>query len=296
MHDCEGHVKAAAWGRGRWPFTSVCTLFQAAASWPSPHARRVSPVVLADAPQPEDAHDWSRFRKWQVIVVNRFQTTHWSLVAAAREQSQPSREALEQLCRTYRPPVLAYLRRSGLADGDAEDLTQMFFVHFLEHAWYADADPQRGRFRTLLLTALRRFVINQHHHEHALKRHARLAEGSAVDLIADESESPETAFTRTWLATVISRAMHHMQEEWVQDGKGERFEQLAPLLEHAGPQELHALAAATGLRSNTLSVQVHRMRRRLRELVRHELLQTVGSREALEQELAELRDLSQPPA
>jgi len=42
-------------------------------------------------------------------------------------------------------------------------------------------------------------------------------------------------------------------------------------------------------------VQVHRMRQRLRQLVRLELLQTVGSREALELELAELRGALQPP-
>ena len=40
------------------------------------------------------------------------------------------------------------------------------------------------------------------------------------------------------------------------------------------------------------------MRQRFRQLVRLELLQTVGSREALEEELAELRSvvLPEPPA
>lgn len=223
-----------------------------------------------------------------------FQDTRWSLIVAAREQPQRAQAALEQLCRAYRPPVLAYLRHCGLSPGDAEDLTQAFFVHFLERGWYAEADPQRGRFRSLLLTALRHFIIDQHHHDGAQKRSAVFAGDDAIDRIADEGEGPEAAFTRTWLGTVIGHAMNRLQDEWTRAGKREQFEQLAPLLEHAEPRELQALASATGMRSNTLAVQAHRMRQRLRDLVREELLQTVGSPEALELELAELRGVAQP--
>lgn len=224
-----------------------------------------------------------------------FQDTRWSLIAAAREHPQRARQALEQLCRAYRPPVLAYLRRSGMAGNDAEDLTQAFFVHFLERGWYAEADPQRGRFRSLLLTALRRFVIDQRLHEGAQKRSAPQIGDDALDRIADENDTPDIAFARAWLGTVIGHAMNRLQDEWNHAGKREQFERLAPLLEHADSHELQALAASTGARSNTLAVQVHRMRQRLRELVRLELLQTVGSHEALEQELAELRGVALPP-
>ena len=81
-----------------------------------------------------------------------------------------------------------------------------------------------------------------------------------------------------------------MQAEWERNGKQAQFEQLAPLLvEQADSNELRELAMRSGVRSNTLAVQAHRMRQRLRQLVRLELLQTVGSRAALEIELAELR-------
>ena len=58
--------------------------------------------------------------------MGQFQTTRWSLIAtAARESPSLAREALEQLCRAYRPPVVAYLRRDGHAPADAEDLAQI---------------------------------------------------------------------------------------------------------------------------------------------------------------------------
>lgn len=220
-----------------------------------------------------------------------FQDTRWSLIQAARDDPGRARDALELLCRAYRPPVLAFIRRSGYSGNDAEDLTQAFFMRFLERGWYADADPQRGRFRSLLLTSLRRFLVDQRAHDLARKRNGQCLGGDALDMLADDGQSPEDAFTRTWLATVIEHAMARLQAEWERNGKREQFERLAPLLTEPGDSsELQALAASTGIRSNTLAVQAHRMRQRLRQLVRLELLQTVGSRKALEEELIELRD------
>ena len=48
-------------------------------------------------------------------TVSRFVTTRWSLVQRASAESRESHAALEQLCRTYRPPVLAYVRANGYA-------------------------------------------------------------------------------------------------------------------------------------------------------------------------------------
>lgn len=224
--------------------------------------------------------------------MSRFQTTRWSLIAsAATESGADARPALEQLCRAYRPPVLAYVRRCGHAGAEAEDMVQAFFLRFLEKGWYADADPRRGRFRNLLLVSLRRFLADEQARARALKRNGRArADADALEGLADPGETPEQAFDRAWLGTVLARAMTRLQQEWHGAGKHTEFAQLAPLLAE-GPDtgELQAIASRLGLNRNTLAVQLHRMRARLRQLARLELLQTVDSREALEAELAELR-------
>lgn len=224
--------------------------------------------------------------------MSRFQTTRWSLIAsAATETGADARPALEQLCRAYRPPVLAYVRRSGHAGAEAEDIVQAFFLRFLETGWYAQADPHRGRFRNLLLVSLRHFLADERARERALKRNGGArADADALEELADAGETPEQAFDRAWLGTVLARAMTRLQQEWHGAGKHGEFARLGPLLaEGPDPGDLRAIAVQMGLSRNTLAVKLHRMRGRLRQLARLELLQTVDSREALEAELAELR-------
>ncbi|CAN5672506.1 hypothetical protein BH23PSE2_BH23PSE2_08810 [soil metagenome] len=221
----------------------------------------------------------------------RFNTTRWSLIADACSEGDQVRPALEQVCRDYRPPVLAYVRGHGHGRDDAEDLTQEFFARFIEQGWYSVATPERGRFRALLLTALRRFVQNADAHRHAQKR------GGDIRLVGlDEGDepaasgSPEQAFMQGWLAILLERARSRLHEEYKGSGRTALFDQLWPCIDgRAGSDELQAIAERLGQRRNTVAVHLHRMRKRLRQLIRLELLATVGSREDLEAELDELR-------
>jgi RNA polymerase sigma-70 factor (ECF subfamily) len=229
--------------------------------------------------------------------MSRFDTTRWSLVVRARGGAADARTALAVLCATYRPPVLAYIRSRGYGSDAAQDLTQAFFARFLEQAIHAAADPARGRFRAFLLTAIKRFLINAEEEAHAVKRGGRIhfesidavANGTASILPADE-ETPERAFERAWAVVVIEAALRRLRDEADAAGKRELFDQLRDFLTEAPDETDYArVAAALNLRRNTLAVAVHRMRHRLRELVREELQQTATDRPALETELRELR-------
>ena len=130
--------------------------------------------------------------------MSRFDTTRWSLVLQAREDAPHAHAALEALCRSYRPPVLAYVRSRGYTADAAEDLVQGFFVRFLDHAWHATAERERGRFRAYLLTMLKRYLSSSEIEAHAQKRggDARvesLDEASAAsveDELADTTTAP----------------------------------------------------------------------------------------------------------
>jgi RNA polymerase sigma-70 factor (ECF subfamily) len=229
--------------------------------------------------------------------MTHFDTTHWSIVLRARGDTADARAALEALCRRYRPPVLAYIKRRGHSAEDAEDLAQTFFTRFLEDAYYATADPARGRFRALLLTALKRFLIDADAHAHALKRGGGVPLRSldsgfgseAPERLADDA-TPENAFDRDWAATVLEAAMQRLREEAKQAGRQRLFDHLSEfLLERPDEADYARVAAALALRRNTLAVAVHRLRQRLRELVREELAQTTTDQTELESELRQLR-------
>ena len=223
-----------------------------------------------------------------------FATTRWSLILDARTGPEAGRVALEQICRDYRQPVLSYVRRHGYANADAEDLTQDFFARLLEQGWHARADPGRGRFRSFLLTALRRFLSDARDSAGAQKRGGGQLRVSADDtfatLAAPGSESPEQAFTRHWMKTVVERATRKLEAEAKAAGKQELYAQLNGFIgETPDASAYRALGEKLNMRPNTIAVGVHRMRQRLRELVREELLQTVADAAALDEELRELR-------
>src|SRR5258708_6647202 len=100
-----------------------------------------------------------------------FLTTHWSQVLlAAGETSSQAAEALETLCRAYWPPLYTYARRDGLSPHDAQDAVQDFIVHLIERKDFANVVPEKGRFRSFLLAALKNFLISQARADRALKR------------------------------------------------------------------------------------------------------------------------------
>src|SRR5262245_61167832 len=91
-----------------------------------------------------------------------FLTTHWSVVQSARSpDSKHARAALEKLCRTYWYPLYAFVRRLGQSPHDAEDLIQGFFAQCIEKNYLHAADQHKGRFRSFLLIALKRFMANE---------------------------------------------------------------------------------------------------------------------------------------
>ncbi len=220
--------------------------------------------------------------------MSRFDTTHWSIVARARGDTVDARAALESLCRAYRPPVLAYIRGRGYAPDVAEDLAQTFFEHFVEDAYQTVADPERGRFRAFLLTALKRFLINSDAEAHAIKRGGAVRmstlpddQPSVTDWMVD-SGSPERAFERDWALAILDTAMHRLRTEADEAGKRAMFDALHEFLTERPDEEDYARAAAAlNLRRNTLAVAVHRLRHRLRELVREEIAQTTVGRAEL---------------
>src|ERR671934_2110489 len=102
---------------------------------------------------------------------SQFPTTRWTLVVAAGDpHPEESRPALVSLCENYWYPLYAYLRRRGYPADQAQDLTQEFFMRMLEGRYVDRADPEKGRFRSFILTSLKFFVADEGDRQRAQKR------------------------------------------------------------------------------------------------------------------------------
>ena len=227
-----------------------------------------------------------------------FATTRWSLVIAAGEQDDPASEkALAELCQAYWYPVYAYVRRRLGDVHEAQDLTQAFFERLLEKQTFRTADPSRGRFRAFLLTACKRFLINEWHKDRAAKRGGSVAQLS-LDFPAGESRyslepvdtlTAERVFEQQWAITLLARVLEQLKDECTAKGKGEHFEQLKPFLSGTKSAEAYEVAATgLGISLGATKVAAHRLRARYRELLRSEIAQTLHRPDELEDEIRNL--------
>lgn len=228
----------------------------------------------------------------------RFETTHWSVVVAAGrdDRDSQSRRALETLCRTYWYPLYAYVRRKGHQPGDAADLVQGFFASLLERHAIAAADPHRGRFRAFLLSSLDHFFANQWRHDHAQKRGGGTTVLS-LDFEAGERRfsrepwhdlTPDRVYERRWALTLIDTATARLRDEYANRGKAELFDALAPYVAGEGDGSYAEVAGPLGMSEGAIKVAVHRLRARLREILRQEVAQTVADAGDVDEELGHL--------
>lgn len=233
----------------------------------------------------------------------RFFTTRWSLVAAAAprdagrlEGAEPG-QALAELCEAYWYPLYVWLRRRGTPEHEAADLVQGFVADLLERG-HVNAEAGRGRFRSYLLGALRNYVANVDRAARAQRRGGGQAPVSIDGAEAEEryrhepadgtDRSPEAAFARRWALDVLERAFARLSKEQEDRGLGGRFAALRGTLGGEDPRDHAALAAQLGISVSAIKVSIHRLRTRLRELIRSEVADTVATGTDVDAEVADL--------
>ena len=225
-----------------------------------------------------------------------FATTEWTRVLEARGESPAAKAALSDLCAAYYAPALAFIRRNSPDEDAARDLTQEFFARLLAGHGVDTVDPHRGRFRSFLLGAVRHFLADMRDHAHRLKRGAgqpleTLDEGTdtspGLQVPDPNALSPDREFDRQWALTLLGRALAKLAEEHEAAGRREHFDALKPWL--TGDQGTASQADAAkqlGLSEGAVTVAIHRLRRRFREVVKGEIARTLHDPAQVADELA----------
>lgn len=226
-----------------------------------------------------------------------FPPTRWSVILAARQPTPEAAAALEAVCRAYWYPLYAYARRCGHSPHDAQDLTQEFFRLLLEKRWLDQADRDKGRLRTFLITALKHFMAKEWRRQAAQKRgggqdciplDTQFAESRyAAD--ANDASAVDQVFDRQWAITLLELAMTRLENEFTAAGRADDFAVLKEFLvmSHA-VIDYRSAASRLNISEGNARVVVHRFRKRFRELYREEILQTLPAGADLEAELRHL--------
>ncbi|HYE30888.1 MAG TPA: sigma-70 family RNA polymerase sigma factor [Methylomirabilota bacterium] len=224
-----------------------------------------------------------------------FGTTHWSVVLLAGAGSEPqAAKALEKLCHIYWRPLYAFSRRQGNSPEQAADLTQEFFAHLLATDALKQVSQERGKFRSFLLASFKNLASNEWLRSQRQKRGGGVSVLSLEDLALEEQRqqnigeelTPEMIFDRSWAEAILAQALARLRAECDSDLKARRFDDVKLfLLGEQGDDSMAAAAERLQMSLSAIKALVHRLRQRFRELVRHEIAQTVGTRAELDEEI-----------
>lgn len=230
--------------------------------------------------------------------------TNWDLIRDAASGSATAQTSLDAVMKRAWPAVFAYIRASGRRGEEATELTQAFICDvFLARHLLEKADQGRGRFRTLLLGAVRNYLADVHRRKHASMRMPRngivaldAASDHGLEPSADPSAgSPERAFNARYVAGLIRSAADRLQRELESDGDAASWELFRVRVLQAAFQGsapgYDELAPRLGLERGACAAKLLMAKRRFAAILMEEMRATMMDPAELKSEVAELQAL-----
>ncbi len=235
-----------------------------------------------------------------------FQTTQWTKVLSARDDTPAGKEALRALCEVYYEPVALFIsrflnsRNSEIVETD-RDLTHAFFTKLLEGKLIASVDQSKGRFRTYLLGAVKHFLLDHRVHRNALKRGGN-HHVVPLDMSTGENSEegtlhvadpigfpPDSYFDRQWAMSIIDSAMTALRQQASNDVDAQRFKVLSRwlVLPCDGTAVVEA-AIQLSITENAFRVAIHRFRKEFRKAVADLIVSTLDDPAQLQEEMTYL--------
>ncbi len=235
-------------------------------------------------------------------ALGSFQATHWTAIERIGSGDDICSAALvADLLRNYWKPVYCYLRHKGYDNEQAKDLTQGFFQEVvLGRELVQQANRKKGRFRTLLLRALDRYLVSAHRKDTARKRIPQDRLISLEDFNFHElPETPrnlnsEEIFHYTWACELLDRLLEEVETECRQRGMTMHWDLfndrvLSPIITCVESPSLEELCHKYGVASTLkASNMIFSVKRRFRAAMKRLLRKSVASEAQINEEMREL--------
>ena len=230
-----------------------------------------------------------------------FLTTHWSLIEGVKEHTDKDRALIGLLLERYWKPVYCYLRRKGYDNEQAKDLTQDFFHEVvLSRSLIERADQSKGRFRSFLLNALNKYLIDEQRKETAQKR---IPQAKLVPLDINNPPvlpqkvsqlEPEQCFDYAWKIDLLERVLAELKQWYFGRGMDAhwylfRDRLLRPCLEGFEAPAFSQLCKQYGIENETkASNMLGTVKKQFQNILTKHVRQTVLSGDVAEAELGEM--------
>jgi RNA polymerase sigma factor (sigma-70 family) len=224
----------------------------------------------------------------------KFQETHWSVILQFKRGAEDAEAAIEYFANAYRRPIYSFIRNRGFSPEDAEDFTQGFMLEIIERDALRKANPEKGRFRSYLLAALKNFLANEWDKRSTQKRggHYQFISFDDPDAEAFHSEwaasssHPEKLFDRIWALSLVEQARTRLREEYQEEGRLAFCEALFPMMLCEESDASYAdLSIKLGQAEGSLRNAVSKLRARYGKLIRRLIRNTVPEDSDIEKEL-----------
>ncbi len=144
-----------------------------------------------------------------------FPTTIWTQIRSARGGSS---RHLHQILARYRGPVVAFVRRKGFREDQAEDMAQEVLLRLSRPGFFDKVDPVRGRFRSLVVAVTRHVVSEEFRRERAAKRGggrrviaASQMSDSTVELYRRGQLREDPVFDQLWVKDLVESALRELE-------------------------------------------------------------------------------------
>ena len=221
------------------------------------------------------------------------------MLLSAQSQTPGSQAALAELCRIYWYPIYSFVRRRGSSPEDAQDLTQGFFLHLLDHKALRQVNPIKGKFRSFLVASLQNYLSDQADKARCLKRGGNI-EFVPLDMKSAEDRyrlapldflTADKVFDARWAMILLDEAMGRLRKEFATQGKASRFETLKPFIDPINSKaalSYEQIADALQVDLGSVKKLIFRLRKRYASVLREEVARTVSDPAEVDEEIHSL--------
>ena len=218
------------------------------------------------------------------------------MLLSAQSQAPGSQAALTELCRIYWYPIYVFVRRRGSSPEDAQDLTQGFFLHLLDHKALRQVSPLKGKFRSFLLASLQNYLSDEADSARCLKRGGNL-EFVPLDMRSAEDRyrlapldflTADKVFDARWAMILLDEAMGRLREEYAAKGKKSTFETLKPFIDPINSKaalSYEQVANALQIGLGSVKKLIFRLRKQYASVLREEVARTVSDPGEVDEEI-----------